>query len=245
MGFKYYLTKSNFIHLEGFIPHVIVSQKYSEERLVHMMSKSGTTLTSTDLKAVLMLLKQTIISIILEGGSVTLDDFVKFSPTINGHFSTTEQRFNKKNHKVGVVCTVLKGLKKIIHFDADVTRGKSPVNMPYISYICTPGDNQKVLRRFYSNRIRGQYFTYKGLKLAGMGLLDPENKTSRALFSRDDLVIDTLGGSEMGFSFSNNASFPGWLRSNRLVDVQLQFSSPARSGPVFTGWYRVMWVWNE
>lgn len=76
-------------------------RSYTDEEIVEQMMQRGTTITRTDVKAVLQLYKEVIADLVADGAAVNTE-IMNISPSISGVFTSATGSFDASRHKVNV-----------------------------------------------------------------------------------------------------------------------------------------------
>lgn len=143
MSINYELRKKHLGDKDGFVGHFKAKTVYDLEAVIDRMVSMGTSLTRTDLHAVLMLLESTIEVIILEGGKISLDDFISIYPSISGTFDGPDDSFDKSKHTIKVNAGVLSKFANKIRLKASMEKIKSTQRKPDIYEIYDFGSDSK------------------------------------------------------------------------------------------------------
>jgi hypothetical protein len=127
---KYTIRKCKLNTGTVFKGRVKSTMSFDHEQLIDEIVRRGSTLTRTDVLAVLHSLQQVIKDSLSDGYRVTLGDLVKFYPTIQGEFTSITDSINHRDHSISFGVTAGPGLKKLrpgkIHFERVVSAPREP-----------------------------------------------------------------------------------------------------------------------
>lgn len=84
-------------------------RSYTMDEILDMMMERGTTITRTDVKAVLQLYKEVVASLVADGSAVNTE-LMNISPSISGVFNNAADMFDASRHRVNVNLTPGKAL---------------------------------------------------------------------------------------------------------------------------------------
>ncbi|MCB1159418.1 MAG: DUF4469 domain-containing protein [Leptospiraceae bacterium] len=130
MSIKYSLHRTVIGNADNkFHSRVVTPQVFNREELVKRMLDSGTSVTRSDILAVLNLLESTVTNVLLEGGRINLDGFIQFYPLIQGVFNDEFDNFDSSKHKIDVGVRASSELKQLVS-QAKVEKVESQVNLP-------------------------------------------------------------------------------------------------------------------
>lgn len=150
-----YENKLNTAKAHTFTAKVKSYQTISEDILVDELAKQGTTLTKTDIKAVLELLSDAIERNLEKGNTINLP-FANFIPIIKGIFDSSTDQYDEKRHRVSVSVSLGNRLRKFSNLKIRPKKIRLPKPSPVIDNfqdldsesldsIMTPGGMGKLL----------------------------------------------------------------------------------------------------
>ena len=134
---------------------VITGKSMTQEELLREMQGLGTTVTTTDMIAVLEALGTVCKRRVLDGFSIKVNKLVTLAPTIQGVFESRSDHFDPKRHKVQVVATadykMRKEVKQFAKFKKIQVAGNEPSILQYndfgsdtINQVVTQGGSSKI-----------------------------------------------------------------------------------------------------
>lgn len=109
-------------------------RSYSMDDILNMMMERGTTITRTDVKAVLQLYKEVIVSLIADGAAVTTE-LMNVSHSISGVFINAADTFDPSRHRININLLPGKALTGIRN-NISVQKVQSVSTGPYLTEIC-------------------------------------------------------------------------------------------------------------
>ena len=157
MKLNYYISDNN-PHKNGAVARVVSVRTLNEDDLIDKMGRYNTTLTSTDLKAMLKLLPIALADLVQEGYRVRTG-FGNFGAAIRGLFKNSNDRFTPGRHSVAITCSPCASLQKRIRTDLQCRK----INKP------DPGPQMHNLRDLKSNS------TMKFITPGGAAIIDGLN----------------------------------------------------------------------
>ncbi len=130
-------------------------QTVTEEVLIDELAQRGTTLTKTDLKAVMTLLSDAIEQHLALGNSINLP-FANFIPVIKGVFSASDDIYDEKRHALSVSVSLGNRLRKFSKLGVSCKKIRLPKPRPAMDNfidcntetqdtLITPGGLAKIL----------------------------------------------------------------------------------------------------
>ncbi|MCP5501128.1 MAG: DUF4469 domain-containing protein [Leptospiraceae bacterium] len=117
-------TLSNTYHARAITP-----PSKGMDEVVNRMLEGGSTVTKSDIYAVLNDLKRSIQNIILDGGRVNIEGFCQFYPVFQGVFEDQHDSFDPARHRVEVGATPSQEFKEVVS-RAKVGKTKKVKNIP-------------------------------------------------------------------------------------------------------------------
>lgn len=161
MSIEYYLTCSELVNQEGYLARVISGESYEREKIIELMESRGTTLTKTDIRAVLDLFEEVVFDSLLAGHKVNMNGFVNFGVSIGGVFSrldNKERDISGENLKLKVIPS--RSFLKRLRAAAELKRCSEKANIPVITEVEDLASQTK-------NRLltRGRQVIIKGSRL--------------------------------------------------------------------------------
>lgn len=110
---KYCLYPNNLAPEKNqYLGKVITYGTVTEDKMIDRLYNRGTTLTKTDIKAVLMLLTEEIENCMVEGEAVNLP-FANFLPVIKGVFHQTQRKYRYEEHQLSCSVSLGKSLRQL------------------------------------------------------------------------------------------------------------------------------------
>ena len=132
---EYYLKKNPFGNQSNYVAQTITAKIYNTDDVIRRMLGRGSTLTEPDLKANLSLLRQVIIDILSEGGTINIEDFLHFKFSISGVFERPTDSFDASKHTVNVNVNVSQRLIKELVNKANPIKVESTEKRPVIKMV--------------------------------------------------------------------------------------------------------------
>jgi hypothetical protein len=110
MSIRYQIIKARLLNELKYVGRISVTDIYDQERLVGRMLDLGSSLTKPDIIGVLKLLQTAVEKICTEGSRVVLEDFVSFTPTMVGTFSSESDGYSAPQNSIYITSRVSKVL---------------------------------------------------------------------------------------------------------------------------------------
>lgn len=86
-------------------------RSYTEDEILEQMMLCGTTITRTDVKAVLQLYREVITSIVADGSAINTE-LINVAPSISGVFTNAADSFDASRHKININVTPGRALRE-------------------------------------------------------------------------------------------------------------------------------------
>ena len=109
-------------------------RSYTADEILDMMMERGTTITRTDVKAVLQLYKEVIASLIADGSAVNTE-LMNISPSISGVFVNAADNFDASRHRINVNLTPGKAITEA-RARITVQKVQMTGTSPYLTEVC-------------------------------------------------------------------------------------------------------------
>lgn len=122
MAIKYSVFQTRLQGESQFLGQVILQGTYDREALVERMLSRGTTLTKTDITAVLQLFGSAIEQVCSEGYRVNIDGLIQVTPAIGGTFDGRADTFTAPRNTIYLTAQVSKALNDRIAQSASPER---------------------------------------------------------------------------------------------------------------------------
>lgn len=136
MPIDYHMFGTKLVNQKGYMARVMPSGKLNRKKLIEKMANRGTTLTRTDIKAVLGLFEEVILEALLSGDRVNLDGFINFGVSISGSYERPDNRdreVSAKNLKLNV--TPSRTFLKELRAQAKLRRRSEKSRVPIITSV--------------------------------------------------------------------------------------------------------------
>jgi hypothetical protein len=123
MAINYALFKNNLIESTSkFFGKVLSKDSVGTEGIAERMLAQGSTITRSDIYAVIEDLIKAVEAMLLDGKRVNIGDFIQLYPGLKGQFSGIDDSFDRSRHKIVVRATPGVRLRKTIESKANVKR---------------------------------------------------------------------------------------------------------------------------
>jgi hypothetical protein len=202
----------------------ILNNNFDEDDFVNRMCINDPSLDKDQVNKFLRVLKSTTADILSEGNSISLSEFVRFSPVVKGTFDGISDGYDASRNYVGLSCTVLQSFVNDFQKLVSVEKTDKPSNMPQILFIENNKSKSNILMLKYANKIFGINFDMGGYKLKGIKIIDSSKTENVALIEEGSIEILKHKGKELFFNFRDYAP-SDWLTENLSIFVQLRFES--------------------
>lgn len=155
-------------------------RSYTMDEILDMMMERGTTITRTDVKAVIQLYKEVIVSLVADGAAVNTE-LMNVSPSISGVFNNADDMFDASRHRVNVNLSPGKALLEARARIA-VQKVQMVGSAPYLSgvYDAVTGEANSTLVAGNVLRISGARLRFLAdVETNGVFLVTPEGVAKR------------------------------------------------------------------
>ncbi len=218
---RYSLHKFKFnSENEKYYAKVIFQNRIDEDAMVDRIFHRGSTLTKTDIKAVLMSLTEEIKQCLINGESITLP-FANYKPVIKGVFHNDRDKFNHHEHIIACSITPGKHLSKLPQSEFRMQRVDSSIRKPQLKQIfdIKTGSSNKALALGSMASITGNLLHFDpGDSQQGIFFIQ-KYRVSRVK------IIGTIKAKELIFSVPEDLT-PGEYR----IEVRALFGKEIRKG---------------
>ena len=160
MPIDYFLRKNYFGDKKGYIAQTSAKASYETKDITTRMLGKGTTLTEADLNATLVLLKESVLEILAEGGSVNIVDWLSFKTSISGVFENLTSTFNPDTNQININIKCSTTFANDLRKRVKVNRVEESGKMPAI----------KQIHDFGSNTLNSKITVKDMVKLEGINL---------------------------------------------------------------------------
>jgi hypothetical protein len=133
MAVKYFVYNANLLGKTKKIAKVTELRSYSMKEIIEKMVQGKTGLGKVDIEAFFNLFKEQVVSICKEGGSVNLEGFMSFQPSIGGTFDSENAGFDKSKNDVYMIAKISPALNERFQVEANVEKVSSSDRRPRIS----------------------------------------------------------------------------------------------------------------
>ncbi|MBN2738594.1 MAG: hypothetical protein JXR70_16555 [Spirochaetales bacterium] len=244
MSINYYVAKNTLGKGKPFFARTLINERVDEKELINLMLDKGTSLTATDLAAVLGLLKETVVKVLRAGKSIAIDDFISLSPSVNASFEMEEEPFNHFSHNIKVNCHASRKLVKAVSYKAVVEKTVGNKKGPVLTSVISGSDNENLIRFPHSTTVKGKNLAPYNYELNQVHISERENSVNSLVIHSEDLVIDSLGDRKVVFSMKPGLEIPEWLTQGLPVFMRLLYHNGNEnldlySLPVETYWLEV------
>jgi len=106
MGIKYCISETRLTGQQTFVGRVLLKETFDQSMLVDRMLSMGTSMTKTDIMAVLNLFVTAVEYICLEGNKITMAEFMQFTPVVRGTFNSLADGFQPNRNQVALTTQV-------------------------------------------------------------------------------------------------------------------------------------------
>lgn len=110
MGMKFFIFQTQLQGVVKYFGRLVLKESYDQEMLIKRMLEMGTSMTKTDIKAVLNLLATAVANVCAEGNKIILDDFIQITPVLGGSFTGKNDDYNSSKNEVYLTAQVCKTL---------------------------------------------------------------------------------------------------------------------------------------
>lgn len=229
MSINYYLSQNPFNNGKKYFARTLKNNQVTEKELLEAMAGKGTSLTPTELRGVLDLLKITISELLIKGSQVELSDFITLAPVVKSNINDADQPFNHNTGDIKLRCRINKKLIDTIRSAAVVERKDNEDKAPKITSVQSGKAKENAIRWPYSTTLKGNNLQPYGCVIKGIEIINAENDTLNLIVPLSDLVIDRDSAKEVSFSISNSIVIPDWLTTQLPVYLRIQYTGEADS----------------
>ncbi|MBN2736471.1 MAG: hypothetical protein JXR70_05780 [Spirochaetales bacterium] len=229
MSINYYLRENPFNHGKKYFARTIKNNQVSEKALLEAMAGKGTSLTPTELRGVLDLLKNTISDLLTKGSQVDLTDFITLSPVVKNSIDDNDKPFNHSNGQINLRCRVSRKLIEKVRTTAVVEQKDNEDKLPKIINIKSGSEKENAIRWPYSTTFKGNNLMPYGRGIKGIEIINQNDDTEQLIISKADLVLDSFTTREISFSISHSIIIPDWLTANLPVYLRVQYTGEKES----------------
>lgn len=241
MSINYYLSQNPFNNGKKYFARTITNGQISEKELLEAMAGKGTSLTPTELRGVLDLLKNTIREFLIKGNQVELNNFISLSPRVKSNINDNDQPFNHNTGQIKLNCRISKKLTEAVRTAAVVERKDNEEKIPKIINVKSGKAKENAIRWPYSTTLKGNNLQPYGCDIKGIEIVSAEDDTLKLEISVSDLIMDYTSAREISFSISHGIQIPDWLTAQLAVYLRIQYTGETESmtnhsKPVKTYW---------
>lgn len=115
----YAIRENHLTKEEGYYGQILPKNKLGTEDIIELMTRKGTTLTRTDLRASFTILREVLEESMADGNQINFADFMNLTFSIGGVFHSVDDSFTPGRHELKINASISK------NFSLDVLRGAS------------------------------------------------------------------------------------------------------------------------
>jgi hypothetical protein len=158
MAVKYFIFSTNLAGKKTNVGKIMDLTNYSTKELVERMAQGKTGLGKADIEAFLKILEETTYNICKEGGSINIDGFLSFAPSISGTFDSETSGFDKTRNSVYINSRVSSILNDQFQMDVEVEKVPATERRPVLSEVVDleSGEVNKIITKNNIVTIRGE-----------------------------------------------------------------------------------------
>lgn len=145
MGIKYFVFQTKLLNQIRFIGRIILKESFDQEKLVGRMLEMGTSMTKTDIMAVLNLFMTAVERVCMEGNKINMNDFLQFTPVIGGLFEGRNDGFVQGRNSVYLTAQVSRSFNQRIGQNASVEKMALDENRPLFLEVIDSASNSDSL----------------------------------------------------------------------------------------------------
>ncbi|MBN2736494.1 MAG: hypothetical protein JXR70_05895 [Spirochaetales bacterium] len=224
MSINYYLSQNPFSNGKKYFARTITNSQISEKELLEAMAGKGTSLTPTELRGVVDLLKNTISEFLIKGSQVELYNFITLSPRVKSNINDNDQPFSHKTGQIKVFCRINKKLTDALRKAAVVERKDNEEKAPKITDVKSGKAKENAIRWPYSTSLKGNNLQPYGCHIKGIEMVSIENDTLNLVVPVKDLIMDHTSAREISFSINHNFTIPDWLTKQLPIYLRIQYT---------------------
>lgn len=232
---RYILVENKMKNCTGFFPRTVPANRYNRGDLINRMAEMSSFQPST-CEGMMRLFEEALTSMLREGSSVKLDDFLTIMPRVKGSFESVREPFHRSKHSIELEATVSNKFEQIVTTGMYVERTEPLHYGATISELISD-KGAGVLCPDYTNEIDGVKLAPAGYAVTGLTLqaADGESLGKPIIVGLDDLYIASHKPKSLLFSFRRHYTLPEEVAKAEWVELYINYfnstlGKSARSG---------------
>lgn len=183
MSIKYFIYSTKLLGKKTNLGKVTDLTSTGTKQLIERMAQSKTGLGKADIEAFFNIFKDTVLNICKEGGSINIDGFMSFSPSMGGTFESETSGFDRSKNSVYIISKISSALNDQFQMNASVEKVTAPDRRPILSEVVdlATGEINKYITK-------GNIITIKGENLK----FDPKSADEYLELINEDNSAETV-----------------------------------------------------
>jgi hypothetical protein len=223
MAIDFFLVPNTLTEKKGFIAQTVHSPTLGFDALIEDMSRANAGVSGPEIRGVISLLEERVMSALLDGRSVEVGGMLKLTPMVSGVLPGEDLRVAGNNPRVRIVCRVQKEFERRFSTRARLEKRRATDRSPTIDSLREMNGERSGLHASFPNEIKGFHLKLPGLVLASVSLAPRPTGRERAVVPAADLGVHRYSAGRLLFNFSSRFTPPDWLASGREIYFRLEY----------------------
>lgn len=241
---NYYLTKLHFEEDSPYYATVSRKGKVSIKDMADSLATRNTTLAKSDILAVLSLLEDITMEHLLDGKTVTIDNFLSINTRVKGGFESEEDVYSPARHNLGFNVKIDNNFLKQFTNRANLIKQPNERDESKIQKIFYGMEKLNRLHRRNPATIKGERLLFNDHRINELTLINNADRTQRVTVSKDMIFIDSYTTGFFKFNFNNAFTTPEWLVDGLAISIVLTITNEEDGNFIYTNSFETEWSDN-
>ncbi len=241
MAIDFFLVKNPLAGKKGLIAQTVHGPTMTLAGMVERMAAANAGLSGPEIKGVLSLLEETVMTALLEGRSVEIGEMLKLTPVVTGVFAGDDLRKAENKPEVRITCRVLPEYLRRFQNRARPEKRRAADVKPLIVSLAGGEGEAGILHAYYPNSLEGERLKPRHGELVGLQLVRKERPSDWVSVGKGELSVQRHTAYRFAFHFSSRFVPPGWLTPGAELLVSLEFRRGKAGRPSLTNSLPAVW----
>ncbi|MBN2353883.1 MAG: hypothetical protein JXD23_15015 [Spirochaetales bacterium] len=224
MAIDFFLVPNTLTSKKGYIAQTVHRPTIGLELLIERMTQLNSGVSGPEIRGVISLLEDAVMSALLDGRSVELGGMVKLTPMVSGVLEGTDLRREGNKPAVKIACRVLGEYERRFRVRARLEKLRATDRSPSLVSLEDTKGEVSGLHAAYPNTLTGRHLKLPGITLSGIILVPrPGGRGKPVTVPLADLGVHRYSASRLMFHFSSRFAAPEWLSPDREISLFLEY----------------------